>query len=83
MGNREIQAGAEQGMTVPFDRVIWNAEQCAEYLGQKYSTFIKRTQYLPEFPARCPIPGQPRWPAQAVTDWALGSRTDHEQAEAS
>lgn len=56
----------------PFEVQIWDANQCANYLGQSYSTFIKRTQYAPGFPARCPIPGQPRWPAKAVTDWALG-----------
>jgi len=59
-------------MTVPFDRVIWDAKQCAEYLGQEHSTFLKRTQYLPGFPPRCPIPGQPRWRAESVTVWALG-----------
>ena len=66
-------------MTIPFDRVIWNAQQCADYLGQSYSTFVKRTQHLDGFPPRCPIPGQPRWPAQKVTEWALGSRTVHER----
>lgn len=66
-------------MTIPFELVIWDAHQCAEYLGQSYSNFIKRTQYLDDFPKRCPIPGQPRWPAKAVTDWALGIRTNHEQ----
>lgn len=67
-------------MTVPFDRVIWSGQDCAGYLGQSYSTFMKRTQYIEGFPARCPIPGQPRWPAKAVTEWALGPRTNHEQA---
>lgn len=57
---------------IPFDRVIWSAPDCAEYLGQSYSQFIKRTQYADGFPARCPIPGQPRWPAKAVTNWAMG-----------
>jgi len=68
---------------VPFDRQIWNAQECAGYLGQSYSHFIKRTQYLEGFPARCKIPGQPRWPAKKVTDWALrgdDSRTQHEPA---
>ena len=69
-------------MTIPFDRVIWDASQCAEYLGQGKSTFLKRTQYSENavgryFPKRCPIPGQPRWRATAVTEWALG--TNHEQ----
>jgi hypothetical protein len=58
---------------IPFSRVIWSAQQCAAYLGQEYATFIKRTQYLPGFPARCQIPGHPRWPAMAVTEWALGT----------
>jgi hypothetical protein len=66
---------------IPFDRMIWNGEECAAYLGQSYSQFMKRTQHLEGFPKRCPIPGQPRWSAKAVTAWALGeSRSDHEQA---
>ncbi len=68
---------AEPSVTVPFDCQIWSAQDCADYLGQKYSTFIKRTQYIEGFPSRCPIPGQPRWPAKAVTNWALG-RANHE-----
>ena len=69
-------------MSIPFDRQIWTGQECADYLGQSYSQFMKRTQHLQSFPARCPIPGQPRWPAKAVTDWALGitneSRTEVE-----
>jgi hypothetical protein len=60
--------------TVPFERVIWDAQACADYLGQSYSQFVKRTQYQPGFPARCPVPGQPRWRAIAVTDWAIGEQ---------
>lgn len=62
---------------VPFDRVIWNAEKCAAYLDQEKSTFLKNTQFLPGFPPRLLIPGQPRWSAKEVSDWALGSRQDH------
>lgn len=65
-------------MSIPFDQVIWDAEECAAFLRLSYSTFIKRTQYLDGFPARCPIPGQPRWPAMRVTQWALRG-PDHEQ----
>ena len=61
---------------LPFDRVIWSAQQCADYLGQSYSHFVKRTQYAEGFPARCPIPGQPRWRAAAVAGWALGEPSD-------
>lgn len=60
-------------MNIPFDRQLWSGQDCADYLGQAYSTFMKRTQYLEGFPARCKIPGQPRWRAKAVTDWALGN----------
>ncbi|OGT57499.1 MAG: hypothetical protein A3E01_08145 [Gammaproteobacteria bacterium RIFCSPHIGHO2_12_FULL_63_22] len=63
-------------MTIPFERVIWDADQCAEYLGLSYSQFIKRTQYLEGFPPRCPIPGHPRWPANAVTEWVLGIKEE-------
>lgn len=57
---------------VPFEYVIWNARSCAEYLEQSYSQFVRRTQYIPGFPDRCPVPGQPRWRAQAVAEWATG-----------
>lgn len=66
-------------MSVPFDRVIWTAEECAGYLRQEASTFLKRTQHIEGFPKRLEIPGQPRWQAKAVTDWAL-SRQDHAKA---
>lgn len=67
---------ASNFVTVPFDKQIWSGQDCADYLGQCYSTFMKRTQYLDGFPARCKIPGQPRWQAKAVTDWALGISND-------
>lgn len=59
-------------MNVPLELQVWSAKDCAAYLGQSYSLFIKRTQYADGFPARCPIPGQPRWRAGAVIKWALG-----------
>jgi len=62
---------------VPFELVIWTAAECAAYLREEKSTFLKHTQFLEGFPARCPRPGQPRWPAKAVCEWALGSRQDH------
>jgi hypothetical protein len=60
--------------TVPFEYLIWDAQGCADYLGQSYSQFVKRTQYLPGFPARCPLPGHPRWPAKSVAEWAIGAQ---------
>ncbi len=65
---------------VPFEFVIWDAQQCADYLGESKGKFLGRTQYLEGFPARCPRPGHPRWPAKAVCEWALGSRQDHGSA---
>lgn len=64
---------------IPFDRVIWSAQQCADYLGESYNQFVRRTQYAEGFPKRCPKPGQPRWRAQAVTQWALGELNDSRQ----
>lgn len=70
-------------ISVPFEFVIWDANQCAKYLGQEYSTFIKRTQYLRDFPSRCPVPGQPRWQAKSVAQWALtGTTPDSRQTPA-
>lgn len=63
-------------LTVPLERQVWSAEQCAAYLGQEKATFLKGTQYATGFPKRCPIPGQPRWPAFEVTKWALGETTE-------
>ena len=60
---------------VPFDRVIWDARQCAAYLGQEKSSFLKRTQFAPGFPKRLPIAGQPRWSALEVSDWAFGKKS--------
>lgn len=59
---------------IPFDRVIWDAQECAGYLRQEKSTFLKRTQFLDGFPARLDIPGQPRWQALAVTEWAVHNK---------
>lgn len=58
-------------MTVPFEREIWAAEDCAKYLKVEVKVFYRK-QYLEGFPPRLPIPGQPRWSALAVTNWALG-----------
>lgn len=69
-------------MNVPFDQQIWTGEECSAYLGQSYSTFMKRTQYLSGFPARCPIPGQPRWRAKSVTEWALTGKAQETQEAA-
>lgn len=57
---------------LPIELQLWNASQCAEYLGQAYNTFIGRTQYSGNFPPRCKPTGSPRWRARDVIRWAMG-----------
>lgn len=57
--------------SVPFEWVIWSAEQCAAYLGVEVKVFY-RMQHKDGFPPRLPKPGHPRWNALAVTQWAHG-----------
>jgi len=55
------------------DQTIWDAKQCAEWLGISYSTFIQKRQHAEGFPARIPLGKQhPRWRAQEVKDWSNG-----------
>jgi hypothetical protein len=68
-------------LQVPLDRQIWSAQQCATYLGQSYRQFIGRTQHAKGFPKRCPIPGHPRWQAQAVIDWTRGITSEPERTQ--
>lgn len=62
---------------IPFEYVIWDAAMCADYLVEEKATFLKKTQFQPGFPPRCKKPGQPRWQAKAVCEWAIGSRQNH------
>lgn len=65
-------------MNVPFERVIWNADQCAEYLGESRAHFLRVTRYTQGFPVE--IPGcqgkHPKWRAIQVSNWALGNPLD-------
>jgi len=56
------------------DYELWSAKDCAAYLKLSYTTFLSRTQWTVGFPARCPVPGQPRWRARDVQRWAVGER---------
>jgi hypothetical protein len=56
---------------IPLEYQVWGPQECADYLKQEKSTFLKRTQYATDFPARLSIPGHPRWSARAVVNWAL------------
>ena len=55
---------------IPFDRVIWNAQQCADYLDQTRQEFLRTTRHAEGFPKE--LPGRPRhWRALEVSNWAL------------
>lgn len=57
-------------MTVPFDLVIWNAQQCADYLGQSRQEFLRITRHKDSFPPE--LANRPRhWRACRVAEWAL------------
>jgi hypothetical protein len=67
-------------MIIPFDRVIWDAKQIAEYLGVNYHTFLKQVRYQDGFPAPLSaFPGHPKWSAKAVSDWALAGDKSREK----
>lgn len=61
-------------MDVPFDRVIWDADDAATYLKQSKAHFLRVTRHSEGFPAPVPasVGGHPKWQAVAVTNWALG-----------
>lgn len=57
-------------MSVPFDREIWNAEDCAGYFKRPRAEFLRSIRWKPGFPKE--LPELPRhWRAVEVTNWAL------------
>jgi len=58
---------------VPFDQIIWDAGQVAEYLKMSRGEFLRSTRYDKGFPAPLPMSagGRPKWRAVAVTGWAV------------
>ena len=70
-------------MTVPFEYVIWDAQECAAYLRQSKGTFLKRTQWLAGFPNRLQMEGHPRWNAMQIMQYAnAGITTESRTGEA-
>lgn len=69
-------------LAVPFDRQVWSADRCADYLEISKTHFLNCIRYATGFPAPLPIPPymaggkerqmDPRWSAAAVAAWALG-----------
>lgn len=70
----DTTADNELRIAPPFPYVIWTARQCAAYLEQSYSHFMHKTRYAEGFPEPLEkIPGDPRWRALAVAEWAVGA----------
>lgn len=59
----------------PADKVIWNADQCAEYLGISRRHYVDRVSKTWGFPAAIRLPtetgsrGHDRWYAADVQEW--------------
>lgn len=72
-------------MNVPFERQVWSAEKCAEFLEISRTHFLNCIRYAEGFPQPLPIPPyqlagkarhmEPRWSAVAVAAWAHGETT--------
>ena len=57
-------------MTIPADWIIWNAQQCADFLDQSRQEFLRITRHREDFPRE--LQNRPRhWHAVAVKEWAL------------
>lgn len=55
----------------PFEYLVWDAGDCAEYLKESRDYFLSHTRYKEGFPSE--IPGKPkRWRAAAVAAWKDG-----------
>jgi hypothetical protein len=54
--------------SIPFDRVIWNAQDCADYFKQSRQEFLRITRHMIDFPKE--LPSRPRhWRALEVRGW--------------
>lgn len=57
-------------LELPFDRVIWDAQDCADYFKESRQEFLRTRRHREGFPAE--IPGRDRmWRAVEVTNFAL------------
>lgn len=62
----------EQMTAVPFEFVVWNAQQCADYLGISKSRFLRYSRYNQGFPQEVTREKErPRWRAADVVAWRL------------
>lgn len=73
---------ANAELNVPFDRQVWSAERCAEFLEVSKTHFLNCIRYADGFPPPLPIPPyriggkerhmDPRWSAASIAAWAHG-----------
>lgn len=55
---------------IPFDRVIWDAQDCADFFKESRQEFLRSRRHAEGFPPE--IHGRPRmWRAILVSNWAL------------
>lgn len=60
---------------IPFEYVIWTADECADYLRESKERFLRNTRHMGGFPAPVSVANKrPRWRAQEVTDWLLAGK---------
>jgi len=56
---------------IPFDYLLWSAEDCAEYFGISKDYFLRKKRNQPGFPNPVSEDNeQPRWSAKSVAAWA-------------
>lgn len=55
---------------IPFDRVIWNAQDCADYFKETRQEFLRTRRHMKDFPKEVPA-RERHWRALEVTNWAL------------
>lgn len=55
-------------MSVPFDRQLWSAQECADYLKQSKYEFLRRTRFRNDFPSELENV-RLRWHAASVVAW--------------
>lgn len=57
---------------IPFDYLIWDADDCAAYFKMSKDYFLRKKRNQPGFPN--PVSDdneQPRWAAKSVAEWAV------------
>lgn len=60
---------------IPFEYIIWTADECAEYLRESKEYFLRTTRHITGFPKPLGVGNKrPRWRAKEVTEWYVGQK---------